>query len=104
MSFDFFVFVTSAPHDNISELLYSMNSCISDVKSWATASMLKLNDNKKELMLVTSKRTKHLHNLPTSIIIGNAPILFKQSAMNLDIRLSSYYECTFLHYCSNMLL
>ena len=36
-----------------------------------------------ELMLVTSKRSKHLHNLPTSITIGNAQIPFKQSVKNL---------------------
>ena len=57
----------SAPLDSISELLHSMQSRMSDVKDWATANMLKLNDNKTELMLVTSKRNKHLHNLPTSI-------------------------------------
>ena len=34
-------------------------------------------------MLVTSKRTKHLHNLPTSITVGNAQIHFKQSVKNL---------------------
>ena len=62
----------SALHDKISELLHSMQSCISDVKAWATANMLKLNDNRTELILVTSKRTKHLHNLPISITIGNA--------------------------------
>ena len=72
----------SAPPDRISELLHSMQSCISDVKAWATANMLKLNDSKTELMLVTSKRSKHLHNQPTSIIIGNAQIPFKQSVKN----------------------
>ena len=61
-----------APHDRISELHHSMQSCISDVKACATANMLKLNDNNTELTLVTSRRTKHLHNLPTSITIGNA--------------------------------
>ena len=59
----------SAPPDGISELLHSMQSCICDFKDWATANMLKLNDNKVELMLVTSNRTKHFHNLPTSITI-----------------------------------
>ena len=34
-------------------------------------------------MLVTSKRAEHLHNLPTSITIGNAQILFKHSVKNL---------------------
>ena len=44
----------SAPHDIISELLHSIQSFISDVKAWAIANMLRLND-KTELMLVTSK-------------------------------------------------
>ena len=48
----------SAPPDEISELLRSMQSCICDVKAQATANMRKLNDNKTDLMLVTSKRTK----------------------------------------------
>ena len=80
----------SAPPDGISELLRSMQSCIGDVKAWATANMLKLNDNKTEFMLVTSKRTKHLHSLPTSIAIGNAQIHFKQSVMNLDFTLDCH--------------
>ena len=59
----------SAPPDRISELLHSMQSCIGDVKAWATANMLMLYYNKTELMLVTSKRSKYLHNLPTSVTI-----------------------------------
>ena len=90
----------TAPPDGISELLHSMQSCISDVNAWATANMLKLNDNKTELMLVTSKRTKHLHSQPTSITNGNAQIPFKQSVKNLGFTLdSSYYECTCLGHC-----
>ena len=80
----------SAPPDRISELLLSVQSCISDVKAWATASMLKINDSKTELMLVTSKRSKHLHNLPTSITICNAQISFKQSVNNLGFSLNCH--------------
>ena len=80
----------SAPQDIISELLHSMQSCICDVKAWATANMLKLNDSKTELMLVTSKRSKHLHNLPTSITISNAQIPFKQSVKNLGFTLDCH--------------
>ena len=41
-------------------------------------------------MLVTSKRTKNLHNLPTSITIGNAKIPFKQSVKNLSFTLDCH--------------
>ena len=67
-----------------------MQSCISDVKAWATAIMLKLNDNKTELMLVTSKRTKHLHSLPPSMTIGNAQIPFKKSVKKLGFTLDCH--------------
>ena len=77
----------SAPTEKISELLHSMQSCICDVKACATAYMHKLNDNKTDFMLVISKRTKHLHNLPTSITIGNAQMPFKQSVKNLGFTL-----------------
>ena len=80
----------SAPPDRISELLHSMQSCICDVKAWATGNMLKLNDNLTELMLVTSNRTKHLHRLPTSITIGNAQIPFKKSVKNLGFALDCH--------------
>ena len=90
----------SAPPDKISEILHSMQSCICDLKAWATATMLKLNDNKTDLMLVTSKRTKHLHNLPTSITIGNAQIPFKHSVKNLGFTL--YCHLTMNAHVSNI--
>ena len=80
----------SAPPDRISELLHSIQSCISDDKAWATGNMHKLNDNKTVLMLVTSKRTKHLHSLPTSITISNAQMPFKQSVTNLGFTLDCH--------------
>ena len=88
----------SAPPDKIYVLLHSIQSCICDVKAWATANMPELNDNKTELMLVTSKRTKHLHSLPTSITIGNAQNPFKRSVKNLcftlDCHLTMNAICT----------
>ena len=80
----------SAHPVKISELLQSMQSCMRDVKTWATANMLKLNNSKTELMPVTSKRSKHLHNLPTSITIGNAQIPFKQSVKILGFTLDCH--------------
>ena len=79
-----------APPDKLSELFHSMQSCIGDVKAWAIASMLKLNDNKTDLMLVSPRRNNHLHILPTSISIGNAQIPFKQSVKNLGFTLDCH--------------
>ena len=62
--------------------------------------MLSLNDNNTELMLVTSKRTKHLHSLPTSVTIGNAQIPFKQSVKNLGLAL--YCHLTMNAHVSNI--
>ena len=80
----------SAPPERISEQLNTMQSCMSDVKNRAIANMLKLNDNKTELMLVTSKITEHVHNLPTSITIGNAQVPFKQSVKKLGFALDCH--------------
>ena len=80
----------SVPPDGIIQLLHYVQSSICDVKAWATANMLKFNDNKTELMLITSKITKHLHYLPTSMTIGNAQIPFKQSVKNLRFTLDCH--------------
>ena len=52
--------------------------------------MLKLNDSKTELMLVISKTSKPLHDLPTSITIGKAQIPFKKSVKNLGLTLDCH--------------
>ena len=61
----------SASPCKMTKLFHSMQSNISDVKAWATANILMLS-NKAELMHVTSKRTKHICKLRTSITTGNA--------------------------------
>ena len=52
--------------------------------------MLNLYDNKTKLMLVTSKRKRHLHNLPTSIAIGNTQFPIKQSVRNCSLALDCH--------------
>ena len=94
----------SALPDKIYELLHSMQSCISDVKTWATANMPKLNDNKTELMLVTFNGTKHFHDLPTLITIGNTQIHFKQYVKKLGITVDCHlnmneHACTIARTC-----
>ena len=80
----------SAPPDRIFEQLHSMQSGICDVKAWATTNMLKPYDSRTELMLVTSKRSRHLHSLPTSITVGNAQIPFKQYVKNWGFTLDCH--------------
>ena len=62
--------------------------------------MLKINDSMTELMLVTYKRTRHLHTLPTSITIGNAQTPFKQSVKNLSFTLDCHL--TMIAHISNI--
>ena len=42
-------------------------------------------------MLVTFERSKHLHNLPISITIGNTQLPFKQSVKNLCFTLDCHF-------------
>ena len=64
-----------------------MQSCMSDVKAWVSANMLKFNYNKTELMLVTSKIAKHFHNLHTSNSNSNAQTPFKRTVKNIGLTL-----------------
>ena len=50
-------------------------------------------------MLVTSKRTKHLHSLPTSFTMGNAQIPFKKSAKKLGFTLDCHSSMN-AHLCN----
>ena len=57
---------------------------------WTPKEEEEKNDNKTNLMLVNSNRTKHLHSLSTSITIVNAHIPFKHSVMNLGLTLDCH--------------
>ena len=90
----------SALPGEISELLHSIQLCINDANAWAIANMLKLNNDKKELMVVTSNCAKNLHNLPNSVTIGNAQVPFKLSVKNLGITLDCHL--TLIAYFTNI--
>ena len=60
--------------------------------------------NKIELMHMKSTKTKHLSNLPTSIILVILRFLSLNEEFRPYNRLSSYYEWTRHHHCSDMLL
>ena len=80
-----------AQGENILMLRFEPATFVSKIDILTTTPIVhNSHDSKTELMLVTSKRSKHLHNLPTSITIGNAQIPFKQSVKNLGFTLDCH--------------
>ena len=88
----------SAPPDRI--FLSYFYLCTHALVMSMLGHLRKHNDNKTELMLVTSKRAKHLHNLPTSLTMGNAQIPIKHSVKNLGFTLDCHL--TMNAYVSNI--
>ena len=94
----------SAPPDRISELLQSMQSCIV---------MSKLGQLRTCLNLITTRQNSCLSppkelSIPITYLLQSLLAMFKYPSVSEEfvfyIRLSSYYECTCLQYCSDMLL
>ena len=42
---------------NVSDIVFSLENCIKDVKSWMLENKLQLNDDKTEVMLINPKNT-----------------------------------------------
>ena len=54
------------------DLIDSMRLCIDDIKDWMTDNKLKLNDDKTEVMIISSSRMSTALSIPDSFHIGNA--------------------------------
>ena len=90
----------SAAPDKISEVLHSMQSCVSDSKLGILRTCLKLMKTRQNSCLSPPKEFLYLHNLPTSITIGNAQIPFKQFVNYLGYALD--YHLTMNAHVSNI--
>ena len=66
-----------------------MQTCIDDVKSWMTANKLKLNDDKTEVMLVSSSLMAKTLSVPDSMTVGNASVLFSETVRNLGFTIDN---------------
>ena len=64
----------SCPPDQIHAAVLTMQTCISDVKTWVTQNKLKLNDEKTEAVLIKSNRTTFPDAQTTSLHGGSADI------------------------------
>ena len=62
--------------------------CINDIKSWMSENKLKLNDDKTEALLISSKSTKFTDPKPSSLLVGSSQISFSCSARNLGCIIS----------------
>ena len=80
----------SSPPDHLPELLQSIEACTSDIKSWMTLNKLKLNEEKTEVMIVSSSRKSTSTNFPNFLSIGNASVSFSHSVKNLGVTLDCH--------------
>ena len=67
-----------------------MRLCIDDIKDWMTDNKLKLNDDKTEVMIISSSRMSTALSIPDSFDIGNAPVPFSDTVKNLGVTLDCH--------------
>ena len=76
--------------DRLPDLIDSMRLCIDDIKDWMTDNKLKLNDDKTEVMIISSSRMSTALSIPESFDIGNASIPFSDTVKNLGVTLDCH--------------
>ena len=89
----------SASLDKISELLHSMQSCISDTKAWATANILKLKDKQNSFLSPQKDLSISITYLLQSLVVMYKLHSCVCKEFGIYIALSAYNECTCLHCC-----
>ena len=76
-------FMNNDPEERSTEVAH-LNDCIKDVRTWLTQNMLKLNDEKTEVILFTSKHgLKSLPNI--SVSVGGQQQLQSSSIRDLGV-------------------
>ena len=76
----------SATPDRLPNLIDSMRLCIDDIKDWMTDNKLKLNDDKTEVMIISSSRMSTALSIPESF--GSVP--FSDTVKNLGVTLDCH--------------
>ena len=67
---------------NVNDLIFSLEQCIEDVKTWMHVNKLKLNDDKTEAVLINPKK----YNIENDhILIGEEKVEFANAAKNLGV-------------------
>ena len=79
-----------ATPDRLPDLIDSMRLCIDDIKDWMTDNKLNLNDDKIEVMIISSSRMSTALSIPDSFDIGNASVPFSDTGKNLGVTLDCH--------------
>ena len=61
-----------------------MERCVISIRQWMKTNMLKLNDDKTEILIIRQK-SAHQHHLPESVRIGNTNVTPNTHARNLGV-------------------
>ena len=88
---------------NISDLVFSIENCISEVKNWMLVNKLKLNDDKTEIMLLNPKN--YQINID-SLSVGDEIISFSKFAKNLGVYFNENLsmDCHITNLCKSIYL
>ena len=69
---------------NLHSELLRMERCVADIRNWMRHNMLKLNDDKTELIVFASRYNQHLYN-DASMMIGNTTVVCEPQVKNLGV-------------------
>ena len=61
-----------------------MERCVTDIRNWMRHNMLKLNDDKTELIVFASRYNQHLYSY-VSMMIGNTTVVCEPQVKNLGV-------------------
>ena len=69
----------------LSEIIHLTRSCISDVKAWMTNNQLQLNNDKTEMILISTKTVLNSDSVPQSINLEDSDIKFANTVRKLGV-------------------
>ena len=69
---------------NLHSELLRMERCVAGIRNWIRHNMLKLNDNKTELIVFASRYNQHLYS-DVSMMIGNTTVVCESQVKNLGV-------------------
>ena len=75
--------------DSHDEVLTTISTCISDIRTWMIQNKLKINDDKTEFLLITSSRANFTENVHLNI--GKETISPTNSCRSLGVMLDSHF-------------